>query len=45
MREIEGPLQEFVPEWIGPEIVDIMTKAAKLFDDLGGYPLPQATQT
>jgi len=45
MREIEGPREDMVPKWLGSEIVSLMTKAAKLFQDLGGYPLPPAQKS
>jgi len=40
LREIEGPLENLAPSWIGNEIMDLMKQGGKLFEDLGGYPLP-----
>jgi hypothetical protein len=40
MREIEGPREQMVQGWLGSDIVDLMAQGGKLFDDLGGYPLP-----
>lgn len=38
---MEGPLAEFTPLWVGEEVSLVMTRAGKLFADLGGYPLPK----
>lgn len=40
MVEVEGPREATIPTWVGPQVAELMSKGGKLFDDLGGYPLP-----
>jgi NAD(P)-dependent dehydrogenase (short-subunit alcohol dehydrogenase family) len=40
MKEAEGPREKLIPEWFGGDVVELMTKGGKLFQELGGYPLP-----
>ncbi|KAL2106858.1 hypothetical protein VUR80DRAFT_6111 [Thermomyces stellatus] len=41
LRELEGPRTEFMPEWVGKDVTSLMAEAGKLFESLGGYPLPK----
>jgi len=40
MKEVEGPREELIPTWFGDDVVEQMMKGGKLFEELGGYPLP-----
>jgi hypothetical protein len=42
VKEIEMVRTPLTSEWLGEDIADIVAKGAKLFDDMGGYPLPKA---
>jgi NAD(P)-dependent dehydrogenase (short-subunit alcohol dehydrogenase family) len=42
MTEIEQKLGAMVPEWVGPEMHNLMIEGGSFFDELGGYPLPPA---
>lgn len=44
MRELEGPRERFTSEWLGADVTDLMAQGKKLFDELGGYPLPKARE-
>lgn len=41
LRELEGPVAEFVPKWVGDDMAAVITQAGQLFAGLGGYPLPK----
>lgn len=41
MKEIEGPRDAMIQSWMGPEIMNFIVKGGRLYDELGGYPLPQ----
>lgn len=40
-REIEDARARLVPQWIGADMAQLMTEGGRLFDELGGYPLPK----
>jgi NAD(P)-dependent dehydrogenase (short-subunit alcohol dehydrogenase family) len=40
MRELEEPLRGLTRTWVGDDVADLMANGGKLFDRLGGYPLP-----
>lgn len=40
-REIEKSRTALVGEWMGEYMTGLMAKGGKLFEELGGYPLPQ----
>ncbi|KAH7412935.1 hypothetical protein BKA64DRAFT_616535 [Cadophora sp. MPI-SDFR-AT-0126] len=41
MKEIEKPHDALTEQWLGKDIVHLMSEGGKLFEELGGYPLPK----
>ncbi|KAK5053891.1 hypothetical protein LTR84_001853 [Exophiala bonariae] len=41
-REVEGPRNSMIASYMGEEVKQALTQAQQFFEQLGGYPLPQA---
>lgn len=40
LREIEHSQKAFMEQWLGEDLVGLMTTAGQFFKEQGGYPLP-----
>ena len=41
MRELEHTMKALIPWWIGQDAADLMQNVGRMFEDMGGYPLPK----
>lgn len=41
-REVEGPRNAAIGSYMGAEVKQALDQAKEFFEELGGYPLPQA---
>ncbi|KAI0140535.1 hypothetical protein GGR57DRAFT_487877 [Xylariaceae sp. FL1272] len=41
LRELEQSRVTITPQWLGKDFVDLMADGSRLFEELGGYPLPR----